>query len=90
MAIYVDQAIFPYRGQLYCHMATDGDIEELHKMAAAIGMKRSWFQNKRGHPHYDLGPKMRAAAVASGAKELSCRDLVKICFLSRVDVTQRS
>jgi hypothetical protein len=80
MTVYVDESAFPFRGQLYCHMATDGDLEELHQMADQIGMPRIWFQDKPGHPHYDLSPAMRALAVQYGAVEVSSINLVRICF----------
>lgn len=80
MTVYVDNSIFPYRGKLYCHMATDGDIEELHEMAAKIGMRRSWFQNHPAHPHYDLSPQKRLLAIRNGAIELDSFELIKKCF----------
>lgn len=50
-----------------CHMfmAPADDLEPLHKMAEAIGLKRAWFQESRV-PHYDLTVGRRAAAVARG------------------------
>jgi hypothetical protein len=80
MTVYVDQPIFSYRGQMYCHMATDGDLYELHVMAQRIGLKFSWFQNKVGHPHYDLSPNKRALALQNGAVEVSCIELVRKCY----------
>jgi hypothetical protein len=49
--------------------------DELHAMAAKIGMKKSWYQGPPKHanlPHYDLVPSRRAAAVSLGAIE-HCR-----------------
>ncbi len=80
MTVYVDESIFPFRGQKFCHMATDGDLEELHRMADKIGMLRIWFQDKPGHPHYDLSPEKRALAVQHGAVEVTSLELVRICF----------
>lgn len=49
-------------------------------MANWIGLKRSWFQNKRGRkppfPHYDLSPQKRKMAIKRGAIEITCRELV--------------
>lgn len=56
-------------GKLWCHMTTDGPIEELHAFAAMIGMKRRWFQEHPRHPHYDLVPGRRQRAIAQGARE---------------------
>lgn len=78
--IYVDEPIFPYRGQMYCHMATDGDLEELHEMADKIGLSRRWFQNHPTHPHYDLAPSKRILAIEQGAVETTTLEMSKHCF----------
>lgn len=82
MTVYVDVLMnhgWKLRGHptKNCHMFTDGDIEELHEMAEAIGMKRSWFQDKR-IKHYDLHTRRRQKAVELGAVEVSRREAVKI------------
>lgn len=75
--IVVDDAIWEYRNDLYCHMTSDqpgqAGLDELHKFAATIGMKRSWFQDKPGHPHYDLGRNMRRWAIRKGATPIDSR-----------------
>lgn len=75
--IYVD-AIQHYphcrlRYQDWYHMATDGDLSELHQMAAWLGLLRAWFQNKLGHPHSDLTPAKRAQAI-------STHELLRRCY----------
>lgn len=55
-------------GKKWSHMWCDGDIDELHRMAASIGMKRAWFQNHPLLPHYDVVPSRRARAIANGAQ----------------------
>lgn len=82
MTVYVDVLMnhgWKLRGHptKNCHMFTDGDIEELHEMAEAIGMKRSWFQDKR-IKHYDLRASRRQKAIKLGAVEVSRREAVKI------------
>lgn len=76
MAVYVD-LLFQwgnersprcFRRQPSCHMYGDTEAE-LHQMALAIGMKRSWFQPDSILPHYDLVPFKRRAAVERGAIE---------------------
>jgi Protein of unknown function (DUF4031) len=52
---------------------TADTLEELHTLAAKIGMKRRWFQNGRV-PHYDLTPARREAALAAGAVFVSARE----------------
>ena len=79
MTVYVD-ALFrcgptsrwPYTHA--CHMLCDGDVKELHQMAARIGLKRSWFQGKHVNPalhHYDVTASKRTIALRYGAKEIT-------------------
>lgn len=75
MSVYVDESRWLFRGQRYCHMAAD-TLDELHAMADRLGLRRQWFQDKPGHPHYDLSPAMRQRAVALGAIEVTARQLV--------------
>lgn len=56
-------------GRKWSHMTADTE-EELHAMAQAIGLKRSYFQRRGGNPaldHYDVTPPKREAAVKRGA-----------------------
>lgn len=81
--VYVDPLMahgWKLRGHLVrnCHLFTDGPIEELHALAAGIGMRRSWFQAKASTPHYDLTPTRRAAAIAAGAIEVDRRCAVEL------------
>jgi hypothetical protein len=78
--IYVDQLLtYPASmvaprakryGRRWCHLVTDGDIEELHAFAERIGCHRSWFQQHPRMSHYDLVPSMRAKAIEHGAQEV--------------------
>ena len=62
-------------GKQSCHLMIDGgDVEELHAFAAKIGMKRSWFHDSKGAPHYDLTPTRREAAVRAGAVFVPARE----------------
>jgi hypothetical protein len=76
MAVYVDP-LFNYGWHLgpSCHMFADS-LDELHVMAEGIGMKRAWFQNKPGFPHYDLVKSRRDRAVANGAVQHSRAEAV--------------
>lgn len=78
--IYVDP-LRHYSGKRkeYCHMATDGDREELHVFAASIGLKRHWFQGGT-YPHYDLVASKRELAVENRAKSVSSVTLFSNCF----------
>ena len=82
--IYVDaiqhypRCRLPYKD--WCHMATDGPLSELHQIAARLDLRRSWFQDKPGHPHYDLTPAKRALAIRLGAQAVSTLELIRRCY----------
>jgi hypothetical protein len=59
-----------------CHLYAD-TLDELHAMAVMIGMRREWFQDKPGFPHYDLTPAKRERAVRMGAIEHDMRSAVE-------------
>lgn len=72
MTIYVDAAIHPWRGRFWCHLFTDiEDLEELHRFARRLGLKRHWFQEppKASWRHYDITREKRFQAVKLGAVE---------------------
>lgn len=78
--IYVDPLRhYPRKRDKWCHMATDGDLAELHAFAAEIGLKRHWFQGGR-LSHYDLKAGKRAQAIQKGAKEVNSVTLYRCCF----------
>ena len=88
MTIYVDP-LHKYRltpdvlrdryGDTWCHMGTDGSVEELHAFAKAIGLRRGWFQDVAKIPHYDLIPSKREEAIKQGAKEVSTIEFIERC-----------
>lgn len=65
-------------GRQWCHMISDTSEEELHAFAARIGLTREWAQlrPKASAADYDLTPSRRAKAVATGAIEVTARELV--------------
>lgn len=77
MMIYVDSVSFyPGRmispmarkhGHKWSHMFAD-TVEELHRFAAGLGLRKSYFQDKPGFPHYDLTPVKRNMAILKGAE----------------------
>jgi hypothetical protein len=71
MTVYVDDMRAPFGRMVMCHMIADTD-EELHAMAASIGVSRMWHQ-KPGTPksHYDISLSKRALAVVAGAIEIT-------------------
>lgn len=56
-----------------CHMIADS-LDELHEMAAAVGMRREWFQ-PTSFPHYDVSLSRRSEVIRRGAVVLSRREL---------------
>ena len=73
MAILVDQARWPWRGNYWCHLVTDTDLSELHEFAEQLGCRRVGFQGD----HYDIDVETRERAIELGATELDSRDLVR-------------
>lgn len=72
MTVYLDDWRQPARvgriSGVWSHLTAGpwDDVDELHALAAAVGLRRSWFQD---HPwpgaHYDLAGRMRIAAKAA-------------------------
>ena len=76
--VYVDESVHPYGRMIMCHMWSE-DVEALHDMARAIGIRMQWFQDrksKRPFPHYDVCKSKRELAISKGAVEITSRDLV--------------
>ena len=65
-----------------CHMTAD-TLEELHAMAAKIGLRRDWFQAKSSAPHYDLTASKRARALEAGAVFKPGREQARERFTKR-------
>ena len=75
MAVYVDEMCpcLPNKNWRYnesCNMYAPPDNEsdqQLHAIAAKIGLERSWFQKHERLPHYDLTRSKRKLALLAGA-----------------------
>ena len=74
MPVYVDDMRAPFGRMVMCHMVADSD-EELHAMAARIGVARKWWQSPAttSGSHYDIALSKRELAVAAGAIEITLR-----------------
>lgn len=70
MAVYVDNAAFPWRGRRWAHLMAD-DLDELHAFAARLGLPRWKFQDLRSGAHYDIDAATRERALALGARPLT-------------------
>ncbi len=79
MSVYVDDMRAPFGRMIMCHMIADTD-EELHAMAAKIGVSRRWHQ-KPGTPrsHYDIALSKRDLAVEHGALAITWRQAGVMC-----------
>lgn len=52
-------------------------IENLHKMAENLNIKRCWFHNKKGREHYDI-PKKRIIEIQSKCEVISSFEILEI------------
>jgi len=77
MAVWVDQASIMWRGKARHHMTAD-NVDELHAFAVQVGIRRCWFHNKPGRPHYDVTDGQRTAALNAGAVSVSTRQLLEV------------
>ena len=73
MTVYVDDMRAKFGRMIMCHMIADTD-EELHAMAARIGVARKWHQSPPRHDsHYDISLSKRAEAIEAGAVPITWR-----------------
>ena len=72
VAVLLDPAVWPWRGELWAHLVSDTSYEELHAFAASLGVPRRAFQGD----HYDLPASLRDRALALGAEPVACRVLL--------------
>ena len=57
------------------HLVSDTSLEELHRFAESLGLRREWFQVK-SVPHYDLTGEVYELALERGAILVSSREIV--------------
>jgi hypothetical protein len=72
VAILVDEATWPFRGDRWAHLVSDVSYDELHEFAQGLGLRRLSFQGD----HYDVPSVVRADALDKGAMAVSGRELV--------------
>jgi hypothetical protein len=85
MTVYVDDAIWAWRGRKWCHLLAD-DVDELHRFARLLGLHRASYQGppKTAAPHYDLTAYERHRAVALGATACDRAAIVAVARRARV------
>lgn len=75
MSVFVDDMSAGFGRMKMCHMIADS-TEELLAMADKIGVQRRWLQYPGTYKeHFDVCLSKRKAAVASGAIEITLREL---------------
>ena len=74
MTVYVDDMNAQYGRMKMSHLLADTD-EELHQMAAKIGVARKWWQSpeKTSGSHYDIALSKKVLAIQYGAIEITWR-----------------
>jgi hypothetical protein len=84
MAVYVDAAIWKWRGLRWCHLLAD-DTNELHRFALGLGITRSSYQGppRTSTPHYDLTAYERRIALRLGAISCSREEIIAVRRLVR-------
>lgn len=84
MTVYVDDMRAPLGRMVMCHMLADTD-EELHAMAARIGVARRWHQAPPRHDsHYDIAQSKRKQAISAGAVQITWRQAGCMAIRRRV------
>lgn len=73
MAVLIDPPVWPGRGRLWSHLASDVSYAELHAFAARLGAPARAFERD----HYDLPAERYRSAIALGAEPVSSRELVE-------------
>jgi hypothetical protein len=91
MAVYVDEAIWPWQGLKWCHLLAD-DLDELHRFAARLGIARSSYQGppRTKSPHYDITAFERARAIRLGAVTCSRQEIVVVLRRLRDEEARRN
>ena len=70
MTVYVDDAVFPWRGRRWAHLMAD-TLDELHAFASLLGLPRHAFQDRTSGAHYDVPAELRERAIELGAVPIS-------------------
>jgi len=88
MAVYVDDAIWTWKGRKWCHLMAD-DIDELHGFAFRLGLQLSSYQGppKTAAPHYDITGFERDRAIRMGANPVGRREIVELFRRVRISRT---
>lgn len=90
MTVYIDDARIPATvgrvAGVWSHLFAGpwDDPAELHQLAAAIGLRRGWYQAKPWpRSHYDVTEPRRRAAIAAGAVPITWKETGRIMAEAR-------
>jgi len=72
VTILVDDPLWHWRGERWCHLVSDDNLDELHEFAARVGIPRRGFQGD----HYDVPERFLVEVVAAGATKVGSRELL--------------
>ena len=73
MTVLIDEPIWPFRGELWCHLVSDVSYDELHAFVQGeLGIPRRAFQGD----HYDVPEELHDIAIAAGAQAVGGRELL--------------
>lgn len=88
MAVYVDNAMIPFRGMLMNHMLADSR-GELLAMATALESDHRWLQKAGTHKeHFDICARRRILAIDLGAIPISYREAGRLTYRRRKGETR--
>jgi hypothetical protein len=73
VAILVDEAIWPWRGERWAHLISDVSVAELHEFSRTLRIRRLSFSGD----HYDVNAAARGRAIELGATATTGRDIVR-------------
>ena len=73
VTILVDDPLFHWQGERWCHLVSDSNLDELHQFAERVGVPRRGFQGD----HYDIPEELRQRVVLAGAQEVGSRELLR-------------
>lgn len=85
MTVYVDAAIWHWKGRKWCHLVSE-DLDELHRFASRLGLHILSYQGppKTSTPHYDLTGFERDRAIRLGAVACSRSEMARLVRRIRV------
>jgi hypothetical protein len=73
VTVLIDPPLWAARGRAWSHLVSDESYAELHAFAVRLGVPRRAFERD----HYDVPAELYDMAIALGAREVGCQELVR-------------